>query len=167
MLAKVVLIIDKRKELPAKYKKCIDSTEANTIITRSIAHRNIGERCLAEQDLACAVEMIMVQTSGRLKYLDGDLRENYWNEVNKIIQRIVSLCEERDSEVLRDKLYELILFSKGFLLSSENALKTAIFSENVPENIRRIYKELEKYNIKWEGKTDHLKYYIVDINEGV
>ena len=22
------------------------------------------------------------------------------------------------------------------------------------------------YNIKWEGKTDRLKYYIVDINEG-
>lgn len=122
-----------------------DFFKLNTIITRSIAHRNIGEHCLAEQDLACAVEMIMVQTSGRLKYMDGDLRENYWNEVNKIIQRIVSLCEESDSEVLRDKLYELILFSKGFLLSSENALKTAIFSENVPENIRRIYKELEKY----------------------
>lgn len=31
-----VLIIDKRKELPAKYKKCIDSTEAQTIITRSL-----------------------------------------------------------------------------------------------------------------------------------
>ena len=31
-----VLIIDKRKELPAKYKKCIDSTEAKTIITRSL-----------------------------------------------------------------------------------------------------------------------------------
>ena len=24
----------------------------------------------------------------------------------------------------------------------------------------------KRYNIKWEGKTDHLKYYIVDINEG-
>ena len=24
----------------------------------------------------------------------------------------------------------------------------------------------KKYNIKWEGKTEHLKYYIVDINEG-
>ena len=31
-----VLIIDKRKELPAKYKKCIDSQDANTIITRSL-----------------------------------------------------------------------------------------------------------------------------------
>ena len=25
----------------------------------------------------------------------------------------------------------------------------------------------KRYNIKWEGKTDQLKYYIVDINEGV
>lgn len=122
-----------------------DFFKLNTIITRSIAHRNIGEHSLAEQDIVSAVEMIIAQTSKRLKYMDGDLRENYWDEVNKIIQRIVSLCEESDSEVLRDKLYELILFSKGFLLSSENALKTAIFSENVPENIRRIYKELEKY----------------------
>ena len=24
----------------------------------------------------------------------------------------------------------------------------------------------KRYIIKWEGKTDHLKYYIVDINEG-
>ena len=135
-----------------------DFFKLNTIITRSIAHRNIGERCLAEQDIACAVEMIIAQTSKRLKYMDGDLRENYWNEVNKIIQRIVSLCEESDSEVLRDKLYELILFSKGFLLSSENALKTAIFSENVPENIRRIYKELEKYEQErnpWGTLTDN------------
>ena len=29
-----VLIIDKRKELPTKYKKCIDTLEANTVITR-------------------------------------------------------------------------------------------------------------------------------------
>ena len=117
----------------------------NTIITRSIAHRNIGEHSLAEQDIVSAVEMIIAQTSKRLKYMDGDLQENYWDEVNKIIQRIVRLCEESDSEVLRDKIYELTLFSKGFLLSSENALKAAIFSENVPEDIRRIYEELEKY----------------------
>ena len=25
----------------------------------------------------------------------------------------------------------------------------------------------KRYKIKWEGKTDYLKYYIVDINEGV
>lgn len=31
-----VLIIDKRKELPAKYKKCIDSTEAHTVIAHTL-----------------------------------------------------------------------------------------------------------------------------------
>ena len=35
MLA-TVLIIDKRKELSVKYKKCIDDTEANTIIARNL-----------------------------------------------------------------------------------------------------------------------------------
>ena len=122
-----------------------DFFKLNTIIARSTAYRNIGESCLAEQDIACAIEMVIAQTSKRLKFMDGDLRENYWNEINKIIQRIISLCDESDSDALHNKLYELILFSKGFLFSSENALKTAIFSENVSENIRRIYEELEKY----------------------
>ena len=31
-----VLIIDKRKELPAKYKKCIDSLEAHTVLAHSL-----------------------------------------------------------------------------------------------------------------------------------
>ena len=122
-----------------------DFFKLNVVINRSIAHRNIGERSLAEQDIVCAIEMVIAQTSKRLKYMDGDLRENYWNEVNKTIQRIVSLCGESDSNALHNKLYELILFSKGFLLSSENALKTAILSESVPESVRHIYKELEKY----------------------
>lgn len=122
-----------------------DFFKLNVVINRSIAHRNIGERWLAEQDVVSAIELIIAQTSKRLKYMDGDLRENYWNEVNKIIQRIVSLCDESDSEDLHNKLYELILFSKGFLLSSENTLKTAVFSENISEDIRRIYEELEKY----------------------
>lgn len=117
----------------------------NAIIDRAIAYKNIGDRCMAEKDLICAIEMVIAQTSKRLKYMDGDLRENYWNEVNKIIQKIVGLCDGDDSDDLRNKMYELLLFSKGFLLSSENALKAAIFSENVPEDIRRIYEELEKY----------------------
>ena len=32
----VTLIIDKRKELPAKYKKCIDGLEANAVIARNL-----------------------------------------------------------------------------------------------------------------------------------
>lgn len=31
-----VLIIDKRKELPTKYKKCIDTLEANTVLARTL-----------------------------------------------------------------------------------------------------------------------------------
>ena len=125
-----------------------DFSKLNIVINRTMAYKKIGECCMAEQNLVCAIEMIMAQTSKRLKYMDGDLRENYWNEVNKMIQRIVSLCDENDSDLLRDRLYELVLFSKGFLLSSENALKTAISSEDVPENIRRIYGDLEKYEQK-------------------
>lgn len=145
-----------------------DFFKLNVVINRSIAHRNIGERSLAEQDIVSAIEMVIAQTSKRLKYMDGDLRENYWNEANKNIQRIVSLCDESDSEALHNRLYELILFSKGFLLSSENALKTAIFSENVSEDIRRIYEELEKYEQKrtpWgtlteDSSTEYVNHYL-------
>lgn len=143
-----------------------DFFKLNTVINRSIAYKNIGERCLAEQDIVCAIEIIITQTSKRLKYMDSDLRENYWNEVNKTIKRIVSLCDE--SEALCNKLYELILFSKGFLLSAENALKTAILSDRIPEDIRHIYEELEKYEQErnpWgtctdDSSTEYVNYYL-------
>lgn len=145
-----------------------DFFKLNTVINRSIAYKNIGERCLAEQDIVCAIEIIITQTSIRLKYMDSDLRENYWNEVNKTIQRIVSLCDESESEALCNKLYELILFSKGFLLSAENALKTAILSDRIPEDIRHIYEELEKYEQErnpWgtctdDSSTEYVNYYL-------
>ncbi len=51
-----VLIIDKRKELPAKYKKCIDSSEARTIITHTLK-----DGILAVQELE--PDMIIVSDS--------------------------------------------------------------------------------------------------------
>lgn len=51
-----VLIIDKRTELPAKYKKCIDSTEASAIIAR-----NLKDGIIAVQKLE--PDMIIVSDS--------------------------------------------------------------------------------------------------------
>ncbi len=135
-----------------------DYFKFNIIINRSIAYRNIGEHHLAEQDIISAIDMILAQTNKRLKYMDGDLRENYWNDIIKRIQHIVSLCNEDDSDILRNKIYELILLSKGFMLSSEHTLRSAIFSDGMPENIRSIYEELERYEQKrnpWGTSTEN------------
>ena len=51
-----VLIIDKRKELPAKYKKCIDDLETNTLIAR-----DMKDAFIALQNLE--PEMIIVSDS--------------------------------------------------------------------------------------------------------
>ncbi|MBR1947097.1 MAG: CHAT domain-containing protein [Bacteroidaceae bacterium] len=134
-----------------------DFFKLHTIICRSIAYKNIGESCLAEQDISDAIAMILAHTGKRLRYMDGDLRENYWNEINRIIERVAGLCDEISGDVLRTELYRLILFSKGFLLSSEHSLKTAIYAESMPEDIRKIYQELEAYEQKrkpWGTSTD-------------
>lgn len=51
-----VLIIDKRKELPAKYKKCLEDTETQVIITR-----NLKDAFFSMQDLE--PDMIIVSDS--------------------------------------------------------------------------------------------------------
>lgn len=135
-----------------------DFFKLHTIIERSIAYKNIGQAYLAENDIIEAIDRVLGQTYKRLRHMDGDLRENYWNEVNKIIQRIVSLCNDEDSVILRKRVYELVLFSKGFLLNAEHALKIAISSESIPEHIRRIYEELEEYEQKrnpWGTSTEN------------
>ena len=135
-----------------------DFFKLNTLINRSIAYKNIGERNLAEEDISEAIDMVLAQTRKRLKYMDGDLRDNYWNEISKIIQRIASLCDGTNSDALRNNFYELVLFTKGFLLSSEHALKIAVSSETVSDDIRRIYEELEKYEQKrnpWGTLTEN------------
>lgn len=58
-----VLIIDKRKELPAKYKKCIDELEASTIITR-----NLKDAFLSLQNLE--PDMVIVSDSIEEKLAD-------------------------------------------------------------------------------------------------
>ena len=135
-----------------------DFFKLHTLIERSVAYRNVGQTFLADNDIIEAVDMVLEQTYKRLRHMDGDLRDNYWNEVNKIIQRIVSLCDDADSDTLRKKVYELVLFSKGFLLNAEHALKVAVSSENVPENIRRVYEELEEYEQRrnpWGTSTEN------------
>ena len=129
-----------------------------TLLNRSVAYKRIGKIDCFESDLIDTINIVLSQTSRRLKYMDGDLRVNFWNEINKLIRQIVSLCEEDHSDVLRTKVYELILFSKGFLLSSEHAVKSAISSEDFPDEIHKIYEELEDYEQKrnqWGTSTEN------------
>jgi len=58
-----VLIIDKRKELPAKYKKCIDELEASTVIAR-----NLKDAFLSLQSLE--PDMVIVSDSIEEKLSD-------------------------------------------------------------------------------------------------
>ena len=60
-----VLIIDKRKELPAKYKKCLEDTETQVIITR-----NLKDAFFSMQDLE--PDMIIVSDSIEEKLPDPE-----------------------------------------------------------------------------------------------
>ena len=159
VLTESISLIDESSDMDKDFFKL------NALISRSIAFKYLGKVCSSESDMIKAIDMVISQTSKRLKFMDGDSRDNYWNETIKVIKHIVSLCDETSGNDLRVKLYELVLFSKGFLLSSEHALRTAISSENVPKSIRSIYEELEEYEQKrnpWGTSTENSTQEYVD-----
>ena len=122
-----------------------DFFRLNILICRAKAYRNLGLSSHSEADLSEAISLIISQSSRRLPYMDGDLRENYWMETSKFINNTMLLIDEQSSASLRKKAYELVLYAKGILLSSERAVKNVVYSDGTPADVRKLYEDLEQH----------------------
>ena len=122
-----------------------DFFRLNILICRAMAYRNLGQTSHSETDLSEAISLIISQSSRRLPYMDGDLRENYWMETSKFINNTMLLIDEQSSASLRKKAYELVLYAKGILLSSERAVKNVVYSDGTPADVRKLYEDLEQH----------------------
>lgn len=125
-----------------------DATILYALVNRSLAYRMLSRREDSEKDLTKVIDWIMSRTGGRLPFMDSELRENYWRAIGGIIDNVVCQADENSSTSLRKKLYELVLYAKGFLLSSERAVKAAVYSDETPDSVRRLYEDIERYERK-------------------
>lgn len=130
----------------------------NLLLLRAKAKTNIGDIQGGEKDCKDFLDLILNDANKRLPFIDKELRENYWAEVSKLLCQVVAQVNETSSPSFRLAVYNAILMTKGFLLSSEKAEREAVYSEDSLREYIPLYKELEKYEISklpWGTMTEN------------
>lgn len=119
----------------------------NLLLIRAKAKTNIGDVDGGEEDCKDFLDLILNDANKRLPFIDKELRENYWSEVSKQLCHVVAQVNETSSPSFRLAVYNAILMTKGFLLSSEKAEREAVYREESLREYIPLYKELEKYEM--------------------
>lgn len=115
------------------------------LLLRAKAKTNIGDVEGGEKDCKEYLDLIINDANKRLPFIDKELRENYWAEVSKLLCQVVAQVNGNSSPSFRLAVYNAILMTKGFLLSSEKAEKEAVYKEESLREYIPLYKELEEY----------------------
>lgn len=151
VLTDSIPLVESRRNDEDFFLKCM-------LLLRAKAKTNIGDVEGGEKDCKEYLDLILNDANKRLPFIDKELRENYWAEVSKLLCQVVALVNGNSSPSFRLAVYNAILMTKGFLLSSEKAEKEAIYSE---ENLREyipLHKELEEYEaskLPWGTMTNN------------
>ncbi len=151
----------------AYFTEAIDNTPMNTSVRKSYvswlylnradSYRRKGYTDEAEADLEQAMATIMNEAKLRLPYMEAEIREMYWEEVQGILGKAVSMVDNDSSPELKQAAYNAVLFSKGILLSAEKTVKTILETNPEFESLRSVYKDVKRYEdtlFSWGTQTE-------------
>ena len=152
----------------AYFTEAIDNTPMNTsmrkshvswlYLNRAAAYRRKGYTEEAGADLEQAMATIMNEAKLRLPYMEAEIREMYWEEVQGILGKAVSMVDNDSSTALKQAAYNAVLFSKGILLSAEKTVKTIIDTNPEFESLRTVYDEMKRHEdalFSWGTQTEN------------
>ena len=111
---------------------------------RGLAHFYTKEREAEEKDYIQSFSVVLEDVRGRLPYMNSEKREKYWENVSVALQKTMLMIDEDCSSELMKLAYQVVLLSKGLLLSSEQTVKNVIESDESLAELRTIYKKLEE-----------------------
>lgn len=111
---------------------------------RGEAHSIVEEREAEEKDYIQSFSVVLEDVRGRLPYMNSEKREKYWDNVSVALQKTMLMIDEDSSPELMKLAYQVVLLSKGLLLSSEQTVKKIIESDESLAELRPIYKKLEE-----------------------
>ena len=114
--------------------------------SRALALEKAGSTSEAEQEFVLILGELTSSAIERLPYLTGDERESAWSDILRAIKRVISRLTSSSGEQFRIAAYNAILFSKGFLLTTEKSIQS-IVSESGYE------RALELYNLNIQGHS--------------
>ena len=150
------------------FTEAIDNTPMNTSVrkshvcglylNRADAYRRKGYTEEAEEDLERAMATIINEARLRLPYMEAEIREMYWEEVQGVLGRAVSMVDNDSSPELKQAAYNAVLLSKGTLLSAEKAVKTIIETNPEFDSLRSVYDEMKRHEytlFSWGTQTEN------------
>lgn len=111
---------------------------------RGLAHFYTKERDAEEKDYIQSFSVVLDDVRGRLPFMNSEKREKYWDNVSIALQKTMLMIDEDSSPELMKLAYQVVLLSKGLLLSSEQTVKNVIESDESLAELRTIYKMLEE-----------------------
>lgn len=111
---------------------------------RGVAHSFVKERDAEEKDYYQSFRVIIDDVRDRLPFMNSEKREKYWSKVFVTLQETMSFVDSDSGSELLKQAYQVVLLSKGLLLSSEQTVKYVIESDSSLAELRPIYTELEE-----------------------
>lgn len=111
---------------------------------RGLAHFYTKERVAEEKDYLLSFSVVLEDVRGRLPFMNSEKREKYWDNVSIALQNTMSMIDEDSGSDLLKQAYQVVLLSKGLLLSSEQTVKNVIESDESLAELRTLYTELEE-----------------------
>lgn len=106
--------------------------------SRALALEKAGRISEAEQAFVFILGELTSSAIERLPYLTGDERESVWSDILRAIKRVISRLSNSSGEQFTIAAYNAILFSKGFLLTTEKSIQS-IVSEAGYERALELY----------------------------
>lgn len=166
MLGNLMAAYDLNRAI-AYFTEAIDNTPMNTSVrkshvgelylNRADAYRRRGYTEEAEADLEQAMATVMNEAKLRLPYMEAELRGMYWEEVQGVLGKAVSMVDNDSSPALKQAAYNALLLSKGILLSAEKTVKTIIETNPDFESLRSVYNDVKRYEdtlFSWGTQTE-------------
>lgn len=111
---------------------------------RSVAYLLANEMDSAEQDLVQSLNIVLHDIRNRLPFMNSEKREMFWKKVSVALQETMTMINSYSSDELRCMAYQVVLLSKGLLLTSEQTVKNLIETDDAMSELRPLYKELQE-----------------------
>ena len=115
--------------------------------SRAMALDAIGRKDSAEKEFDWCLSALTKAAIGRLPYLTGDERESLWDSILHAIKRILANLRPDSSAYFRRAAYNVVLFSKGFLLTTEKSIQKVV-SESDMQRALELYRMSVKQNMQ-------------------
>lgn len=123
--------------------------------SRAIALKNGNRIEEAEREFVSVLETLTLSISRQLPFLSGGEREKKWSDVQDAIGRVVAQLANGSGRAFKTAAYNAVLFSKGFLFTTEKSIQRIVTESGIDEALRLYNLVMEENSASGTWGTAH------------